>query len=101
MTRKDVRERAQLENSTEVILCHPRYDCEADHCPIHKRTEHHMRGWPQHWRGDRHIVERICPCGIGHPDPDDPAEDRVHGCCGDCIKLRSGRMRTGLVVPES
>jgi hypothetical protein len=36
-------------------------------------------------------MERICPCGVGHPDPDDAAyrlsqgdDDTTHGCCGCC-----------------
>lgn len=40
--------------------------------------------WPQHWRGDRHLMERICPHGVGHPDPDDINPDGVHGCDGCC-----------------
>jgi hypothetical protein len=53
-----------------------------------------MRDWPTHWRGDRGLMERICPCGIGHPDPDDLAfkesigidahVEGIHGCCGCC-----------------
>lgn len=55
-----------------------------------------MREWPQLWRDDRLLMERICPCGIGHPDPDHIAFIRrvagvqragaegVHGCCGHC-----------------
>ena len=27
-------------------------------------------------------MERICPHGIGHPDPDDMTEDTVHGVTG-------------------
>lgn len=33
-------------------------------------------------------MERICPHGIGHPDPDEINLDEngrsVHGCCGIC-----------------
>jgi hypothetical protein len=61
-------------------------------CVIHHRTAHHMRWWPLRWRRDRAIFERICDCGIGHPDPDQgpwwaaSGQDWqwVHGCCGCC-----------------
>ena len=45
--------------------------CEGRTCAIHNMTDHSMRSFPQHFRGDRGIMERICPHGIGHPDPDD------------------------------
>jgi hypothetical protein len=44
-----------------------------------------MRSWPQHWRGDRGIIERVCDHGIGHPDPDDRNRDKIHGCDGCCV----------------
>ena len=51
-------------------------------------TNHSMRGFPQLWREDRRIMERICPHGVGHPDPDDVLnQDRVHGCDGCCREL--------------
>jgi hypothetical protein len=47
-----------------------------------------MRAFPQHWRTDRKIIERICPHGVGHPDPDDPkmmeVYEAIHGCDGCC-----------------
>lgn len=60
---------------------HPVGACVGDHCPIHRPSAHHMRDWPQNWRPDRRLMERICPHGVGHPDPDDPNPDTVHGCC--------------------
>lgn len=67
---------------------HPRGDICEQGCVIHNRTDHHMRHWPLLWRGDRKIFERICPHGIGHPDPDqvpywratDQMYEAVHGC---------------------
>jgi hypothetical protein len=70
--------------------------CEGEDCPIHHPSQHHMRDWPLNWRGDRQLAERICPHGIGHPDPDHMARverfrgeswataDGVHGCDGCC-----------------
>lgn len=55
-----------------------------------------MVGWPMLWRKDRQLMERTCPHGIGHPDPDDMAfkalrmnsamarAEGVHGCDGCC-----------------
>jgi len=65
-------------------------------CPIHAPTPHGMRDWPTHWRDDRLLMERICPHGVGHPDPDHLAHtarrrgerwargEAIHGCDGCC-----------------
>lgn len=83
---------ARLENSEEVLTgVHPVGTCLGERCTIHHRSDHPMRIFPQQWRSDRAIMERICTHGIGHPDPDDiklvgpdgPSE-AVHGCCGCC-----------------
>lgn len=39
-------------------------------CCIHDPSDHGMRTWPMNWRSDTGVMERICPHGIGHPDPD-------------------------------
>lgn len=77
----------QLENSDVVIVAHSGKTCAGDQCPIHRKTTHRMRSFPQNWRGDRGIMERICPHGIGHPDPDDVMNtNTVHGCDGCCTE---------------
>lgn len=81
---------AVLENSDErLVNVHSADKCEGEHCTIHNMSDHHMRGWPQHWRSDRGIMERICPHGVGHPDPDSPWHNKdsrwIHGCDGCCI----------------
>jgi hypothetical protein len=78
-----------------TIRAHKKKFCTAP-CPIHAPSSHHMLTWPLHWRDDRSIFERICPHGIGHPDPDtmtfikrtqgDAGDDGVHGCDGCCHK---------------
>lgn len=68
----------------QTVLVHEQEDCAGENCCIHKPSEHHMIDWPQFWRDDRGIMERICKHGIGHPDPDDLTKDRVHGCDGCC-----------------
>ncbi len=68
----------------EKIIAHGVAWCEKP-CAIHWPSQHHMRSWPQHWRSDRGIIERLCDHGTGHPDPDDKSRDRLHGCCGCCL----------------
>ena len=70
----------------EQLFAHDAALCLGPACCIHNPSEHHMRAWRQHWRSDRGIMERICPHGIGHPDPDDLNVDKVHGCDGCCSK---------------
>lgn len=57
--------------------------------------DHHMVKWPKVIR-ENTLVERICPHGIGHPDPDSLIYFErkgvemmdVHGCDGCCTKVR-------------
>jgi hypothetical protein len=77
-----------------LVGIHPVTDtCFQRGCVIHNPTEHAMRDLPTHWRDDRGIMERTCPHGVGHPDPDDLAFQEechphraagVHGCDGCC-----------------
>jgi hypothetical protein len=75
---------ATLEHSLAVLIAHAPSVCAGQPCALHNRTDHHMRAFPQHWRADRGIIERICPHGVGHPDPDDKWADDGHGCDGCC-----------------
>lgn len=74
---------------------HPQEACEGRACCIHAPSNHSMRDFPLHYRNDRGLMERICPHGIGHPDPDDLAYKEMvmpgsgyawgsHGCDGCC-----------------
>ena len=88
------RERFALEHTdpyAEGFLTnvHQRGQCAGEYCTIHNRSDHHLRHWRQHWRGDRGIMERIDPVtGIGHPDLDSPwpndSYEWIHGCDGGC-----------------
>ena len=71
---------------------HPESACRTrEHCFIHNPSDHHMRDWEISFRGPTK-VERICPHGIGHTDPDvadwlvsiDQAWATSHGCDGCC-----------------
>jgi len=74
--------------SNSSLITHPPSACNGAPCPVHNVSDHHMVDWPQHYRNDRGITERICPHGIGHPDPDDRCHKTpygaVHGCDGCC-----------------
>lgn len=81
--------------ATRLHNVHKLEACEGQPCVVHNPSDHRMREWELHWRGDRGIMERLCPThGTGHPDPDDMAYRRraglddaagVHGCCGCCF----------------
>ena len=76
-------------NNVYFELMHDKEKCAGDYCTIHNRSDHSMRDFPQHWRSDRKIMERICPHGIGHPDPDEwnivsGKDTGRHGCDGCC-----------------
>lgn len=84
---------------TGRLRIHSKDVCKGRGCPFHGPSDHHMRTWPRTVRTDKYgaPVERECPHGIGHPDPDSithlkttlPSEDdgwglSVHGCDGCC-----------------
>lgn len=63
------------------LRVHAASKCAGQWCAVHNPSDHHMKDFPQHFRLDRGIMERTCPHGVGHPDPDDRTQDRTHGCC--------------------
>lgn len=88
-------------DSYETVLggLHPQtMGCSLYGCVIHSPSHHNMVEWPTLWRADRRIFERICPHGVGHPDPDDMEfirrscgrgrayAESIHGCDGCCSK---------------
>jgi hypothetical protein len=110
------------------VKTHNAMQCAGEPCVVHNPSDHHMKGWPIVYRTDRAVqmppwalegavvggpvfvlAERICTCGIGHPDPDAMAYARreggaefaraqgVHGCCGHC---RSPRDPSKPITPE-
>ena len=81
---------------------HPMSRCrrEEEPCAIHSPSDHHMAHLPYLVRYDKHaVVERICPHGVGHPDPDSVAwvkrrfgdeaavEAGTHGCWCKCCEV--------------
>lgn len=75
--------------------------CKGTICCFHNPSKHHMVDWQLNIRLDRGgLTERICPHGIGHPDPDSlewlkrrakvnkrgekVSDGGIHGCDGCC-----------------
>lgn len=79
-----------LEHTNTFLSVHDPLLCELRPCTVHNRSEHLLRGYPQVWRADRGFMERRCPHGVGHPDPDEAhspggiPDGGVHGCDGCC-----------------
>lgn len=86
------KERWMLDHDVHLWDVHPGSQCAGRPCVLHNPTDHHMSGWRLHYRDDRNIFERICPHGIGHPDPDQEeywesigqSAQGIHGCDGCC-----------------
>lgn len=65
--------------------------CAGQFCVFHNPSKHGMVDWPKVIRSSA-LVERTCPHGVGHPDPDSLAwldsigrsGYGVHGCDGCC-----------------
>lgn len=71
-----------------VLKHHPRSVCEGRDIPccIHSPSNHHMSEWPMNWRSDTGVMERMCPHGTGHPDPDHMTYVRSLTPEHDCIR---------------
>jgi hypothetical protein len=79
------------------IRTHNKGECKGRHCVIHNPSDHALRGWPRSWRTDINRMERVCPHGVGHPDPDEVAyrynqlgqkNAGTHGCDGCCATAK-------------
>jgi hypothetical protein len=88
------------------VRIHARANCTPP-CPFHAPSDHPLRDAPIHIRLDKAgLVERICPHGVGHDDPDSVAYMQahgakwagVHGCDGCCTDDRHTTARSiGLI----
>ena len=78
--------------SNQEFITHSIAQCTGKPCCVHNPSDHHMRDWPQNYRIDNGVTERICSHGVGHPDPDQtwPKDDPhwIHGCDGCCSPER-------------
>lgn len=73
----------------QLVYVHEKHRCMNSHaCVIHEPSDHHMLGWPTHWRDLSKYMERICSHGIGHPDPDEIDPPVSHTCDGCCLVIQ-------------
>ncbi len=79
----------------DLLQTHPATRCAGQFCSIHNPSDHPLNTRPLNWRG--WVMERTCPHGFGHPDPDDTAWRRrtgrpvrsAHDCDGCCRRRQS------------
>lgn len=76
-----------------IVGIHDPGDCAGEACVFHNPSGHSMADRPMNLR-ESGLIERVCGCGVGHPDPDSAAWLNrrlgdttwgVHGCCGCCV----------------
>lgn len=58
-------------SNQRMVGIHNASICFGRPCVIHNPSDHHMRDWVTHWNSETQMMERICPHGQAHPDPDD------------------------------
>lgn len=81
----------------QLLYVHDSSVCAGNFCVIHNPSDHSMIGMKTHWREDAGKMERICPHGVGHPDPDAMYIDNyfIHGCCSErCCWDQRGKSDT-------
>ena len=73
------------EHTRVTATYHYRANCQGSECAVHKRTNHHMRGWPQSYSiNPKMRIVRTCEHDIEHPDPDESRAGVEHECDGCC-----------------
>lgn len=75
-TYDDVKRQAHLSSGQTVFGFHDSGRCLGEHCPVHKPSDHDLRGFPLRFNFDAFVFERIIPASDGGeetyiPDPDD------------------------------
>jgi hypothetical protein len=89
----------------DLVNVHSSRRCRGSWCVIHNPMPGPWSSWPTHWRSDAGIMERICPCGVGHPVVEGwflPDALGVHGCCGKhrCYMTPQERAREPFIDGE-
>lgn len=71
---------------TETVLhaAHSDSACQGYPCTIHGLSNHRMRAWAQQWNSLIGYMERVCPHGVAHIDPDEFKLFLAHACDGCC-----------------
>jgi hypothetical protein len=89
----------------QVLWTHNSLECLGQWCAIHRPMPGPWKSWPRWWRDDKQIMERICPCGIGHPVAEMQEHAirigetwrLVHGCCGCPCGARALTDKTDII----
>lgn len=76
--------------SGQVLHAHAAKQCVGEYCALHNPMPGPWDQWPRLWRQDRHLLERVCPHGVGHPAVEQLEWWKflnqeymwIHGCCG-------------------
>lgn len=100
----NVDENTYLTGSGQLLHnVHDWRDCGGSFCVVHNPMRGPWSSWPTFWRDDRRIMERICPCGIGHPAVEEVHDILgIHGCCGcPCFPSKYKIIDGEVVVKES
>lgn len=79
------------------LRTHPNSQCFGSFCTIHNPSKHQMVDWPRQWHQFNGVMERICPHGVGHTDPDEVKKDATHSCDGCC---RPNLVKAGINYAE-
>ena len=71
---------------TDVVLrvAHAYSVCQGRPCTVHNLSDHPLRSWPQQWNSLIGYMERVCPHGVAHIDPDEFKLFLAHACDGCC-----------------
>lgn len=84
----------------QVLVVHRETAACKEGCVVHHPSDHTLSWARTNWRDDTGIMERVCPHGIGHPDPDSLAHVKrsrgkkeaetssIHGCDGCCRPVK-------------
>jgi hypothetical protein len=88
-----VREHFVTGTGQHLIGVHNHLECTGRACCVHQPSTHAMAALPTNWNDPMARMERVCPCGAHHPDPDHLAHveraagaelaalEAVHECC--------------------
>ena len=100
----ELQNEAHYKGISGLTTVHDSLECYPRPCSVHNPSDEAKKIGHLHWRADRQMTERICKCGVGHPDPDEAyylalkvrdegmplqywQNHLIHGCCSEhCCK---------------
>jgi hypothetical protein len=85
-----MKDKVIMKDGTVLLNVHTVEQCAGRPCCIHNPSPHHMADWPHSWDEESKQMWRICPHGLGHPDPDDLNHHRR--CNGNAASIVTARL---------